>query len=71
MNLLLDMNLSPAWVDFFVTAGFKAIHWSDLGQANAPDAVLMNWAVEHCRGLGFRGHFGCNGREAPKRVAGP
>jgi predicted nuclease of predicted toxin-antitoxin system len=38
------MNLSPIWVSFLNQAGVDAIHWSAVGQANAPDAELMDWA---------------------------
>ncbi len=31
MKLLVDMNLSPAWVDVLRQAGFEAIHWSEIG----------------------------------------
>lgn len=44
MKLLLDMNLSPRWVGFFEENGFEAIHWSTIGEPNAPDSVIMAWA---------------------------
>lgn len=47
MKLLVDMNLSPVWVSFLAEAGFEAVHWSDIGTAEAADAELMLWAVEH------------------------
>jgi len=28
LKLLIDMNLSPAWVEALQTMGFEAIHWS-------------------------------------------
>ncbi len=31
MKLLLDMNLSPAWVRFLEENGFEAVHWSTVG----------------------------------------
>ncbi len=30
MKLLIDMNLSPRWVDVLVNAGFDAAHWASL-----------------------------------------
>ena len=45
MRLLIDMNLSPKWVEFLADAGFEAVHWSTLGAANAPDPELMAYAV--------------------------
>jgi len=46
MKLLVDMNLSPKWTGFLVSAGFDAIHWSVLGTANAPDSEIMRHARE-------------------------
>jgi len=44
MKLLVDMNLSPRWVDLLAAAGIGAAHWSTLGAANAPDAEIMAYA---------------------------
>jgi predicted nuclease of predicted toxin-antitoxin system len=46
MNFLVDMNLSPRWVDFLNDAGFTATHWSAIGSPNAPDRELMHWAAQ-------------------------
>jgi len=35
MKLLLDMNLSPRWVDLLCAAGFEAAHWAALGEPGA------------------------------------
>ena len=47
MKLLVDMNLSPDWVPLLTSHGWHASHWSHVGQGNAPDPELMNWAREH------------------------
>ncbi|MFZ0616675.1 MAG: DUF5615 family PIN-like protein [Chthoniobacterales bacterium] len=47
MKILLDMNLSPDWVPLLVGGGHEALHWRDLGAANAPDTEIMAWAREH------------------------
>jgi len=47
MKLLVDMNLSPRWVDLLSHAGWAAEHWSALGRANAPDSEIMAYAAEH------------------------
>ena len=47
MKLLIDMNLSPRWVDFLTQAGWEAVHWSTVGRANARDAEIMKYAGEH------------------------
>lgn len=47
MKLLLDMNLSPSWVDRLGRHGFEAVHWSTIGAATAPDVEILTWAKEH------------------------
>ena len=47
MNLLVDMNLSPSWVDRLARHGFEAVHWSTIGAATAPDVEILTWASEH------------------------
>jgi len=44
MKILLDMNLSPDWVTVLKQAGWKTIHWSEVGDMRAPDNLIMNWA---------------------------
>ena len=44
MKLLLDMNLAPAWVQVLNAAGWEAVHWSSLGNAQATDAEIMTFA---------------------------
>lgn len=44
MKLLVDMNLSPRWMEVLGGAGFKAAHWSTLGAHNAPDSEIMAYA---------------------------
>lgn len=44
MKLLVDMNLSPRWIDWFSDAGIEAAHWSMVCAKNAPDAEIMAYA---------------------------
>ncbi len=44
MRIVLDMNLSPAWVPFLENAGHQVRHWSKIGTATAPDTEIMEWA---------------------------
>jgi len=37
MKILIDMNLSPSWVEFFKSAGVDAVHWSTIGNPKAED----------------------------------
>ncbi len=46
MKLLLDMNLSPAWVDVLKAEGWETAHWFDIGEIKAPDVEIMAWAKE-------------------------
>jgi predicted nuclease of predicted toxin-antitoxin system len=46
MKILVDMNLSPGWVEFLAGAGIEAIHWSSAGAHDAPDRDVMQWAAE-------------------------
>lgn len=47
MKLLIDMNLSPRWVNWLSDAGVDAAHWSALGRTNAPDSEIMAFARAH------------------------
>jgi predicted nuclease of predicted toxin-antitoxin system len=47
MKLLLDMNLSPSWVEVLDQGGFQAVHWLNVGRPDAPDSEIMNWAREN------------------------
>lgn len=44
LRILIDMNLSPSWVEVLQRAGFEARHWLTLGAPNAPDVELFAWA---------------------------
>lgn len=44
MKLLIDMNLSPRWVDVLAAAGLQAAHWSGLGPRDAPDEAILTFA---------------------------
>jgi predicted nuclease of predicted toxin-antitoxin system len=47
VKLLVDMNLSPSWVDRLARHAFEAVHWSTIGAATAPDVEILTWANEH------------------------
>ena len=44
MKFLIDMNLSPRWVEVFMAAGLDATHWSAIGDPRATDRSIMEWA---------------------------
>ena len=45
MKLLIDMNLSPLWIEFLSASGFESVHWSQIGDPAAPDGVIMDYAA--------------------------
>jgi predicted nuclease of predicted toxin-antitoxin system len=47
MKLLVDMNLSPRWVERLAEAGFEAEHWSAIGPDTASDAAILAYAGAH------------------------
>lgn len=49
MKLLVDMNLSPRWVEVLRTNGIEAVHWSSVGNVRATDREIMAYAVLHQR----------------------
>ncbi|MEM9906912.1 MAG: DUF5615 family PIN-like protein [Cyanobacteria bacterium P01_D01_bin.44] len=46
MKILIDMNLSPTWVEFFADDETEAVYWSVVGDPRASDRTLMQWASE-------------------------
>jgi predicted nuclease of predicted toxin-antitoxin system len=49
MRVLVDMNLSPVWSEFFARQGIDAVHWREIGAFDAPDAEIFAWARAHDR----------------------
>jgi predicted nuclease of predicted toxin-antitoxin system len=47
MRIVVDMNLSPLWVDALRQGGHEADHWSLVGDPRATDAEIMAWARTH------------------------
>jgi predicted nuclease of predicted toxin-antitoxin system len=47
VKILVDMNLSPLWVQALEEHGFAAIHWSSIGDGRAPDSEVMKWAHDN------------------------
>ena len=47
MKILIDMNLSPLWVQFLVENGIDAVHWSTIGDSTAPDSTILNYAASN------------------------
>ena len=47
--LVVDMNLSPDWVERLSVAGYDTVHWSAVGDPRAPDREIMRRAAENRR----------------------
>ena len=47
MKVLVDMNLSPDWIPVLHSAGFEAVHWSNIGNPRAKDPEIMKWARDN------------------------
>jgi predicted nuclease of predicted toxin-antitoxin system len=43
--ILLDMNLSPEWVEYLHGHGIAAVHWSQIGDPRASDQEIMDYAT--------------------------
>ena len=47
MKILIDMNLSPLWVQFLAAHGIEAVHWAGVGEASAPDSHIFDYAASN------------------------
>ena len=47
MKVLLDMNLSMAWLPVLRAGGHDAMHWLDCGDSKAADIAIMAYARDH------------------------
>ena len=47
MKILVDMNLTPAWVQYFATQHIESAHWSELGDPRALDPEIMEFANDN------------------------
>jgi predicted nuclease of predicted toxin-antitoxin system len=44
MKVLVDMSLSPRWLEVLERHGCEARHWSEVGDPRAADREIMAWA---------------------------
>jgi predicted nuclease of predicted toxin-antitoxin system len=47
MRLLIDMNLTPRWVPYLISAGHESVHWSSVGPGDTSDDAICEFAREH------------------------
>jgi predicted nuclease of predicted toxin-antitoxin system len=44
VKILVDMNLSPTWVEYLAKHDIEAVHWSTVGDPKADDPEIMDYA---------------------------
>src|SRR5437588_5729955 len=44
MKILIDMNLSPDWVNVFADENITSVHWSTVGDPRAEDTAIIQYA---------------------------
>ena len=47
MRILIDVCLSPDWVDYFQSHGIDSRHWTAIGACDAEDFALFDYAQDH------------------------
>lgn len=47
MKILIDMNLSPQWIEELEDHGGQAVHWLTVGDPRASDSIIMDWACKN------------------------
>lgn len=70
MKILVDMNLSPRWAAEFRSRGIEAVHWSQIGAANATDEEVLTWCAVHAHllfthDLDFGDILAASGKDKP------
>jgi predicted nuclease of predicted toxin-antitoxin system len=73
MKILLDMNLSPDWVEILARNDITAIHWSTVGDPRAEDTEIMDWArrndyIVFTHDLDFGMTLALTGAESPSVI---
>jgi len=47
LKLVIDVNLSPSWVDVLREHSIESVHWTTVGDARATDKEIIEWAREN------------------------
>lgn len=73
MKILVDMNLSPAWIPVLEKLEIEAAHWSDVGKPDAPDTEIFTYARENnfvvfTHDLDFGDILATTGAESPSVI---
>lgn len=46
MKVVIDVNLSPRWVESLSVLGVESVHWSTVGALDAADSAILAWTKE-------------------------
>ena len=73
MRILVDMNLPLLWIEALRSAGFEAVHWSEIGAPDSPDDDIVAYAdstasIILTRDLDFGEYVATSGRNRPSIV---
>ena len=73
MRVVVDMNMSPRWVDALRAEGLEAVHWSHQGNPRSEDDEIMRFAATEgyvvlTRDLDFSAILAATGDLAPSVV---
>jgi predicted nuclease of predicted toxin-antitoxin system len=44
MRILVDMNLTPRWVEHLRSFGHDVVHWASIGKASTPDQEICDFS---------------------------
>jgi len=47
VKIVIDVNLSPRWVNALGQLGDEAVHWSSIGKLNADDVTILEWVRDN------------------------
>jgi predicted nuclease of predicted toxin-antitoxin system len=47
LKILIDVNLSPSWVDVFEQHSIESEHWTSVGNPRATDTEIIEWARDN------------------------
>ena len=47
MKIVVDVNLAVRWAEVLCARGIEAVHWTEIGAANAQDIEIMSYARQN------------------------
>lgn len=73
MKILIDVNLTPKWVEALHEQGIDAIHWTNVGPLDASDHQILEYALKNnfvvfTHDLDFGNILAVTGAKAPSVI---